>query len=466
MRRWRIVVVLLLCLALVGSMACNPFGGDKEETAQQLVEVVRGDLTVSVSGSGNIEVDKEASLAFDIAGRLVEIKVKEGDRVTRGQPIARLDDTDYQLAVKLAEADLESAQNQLQVAEFDFEAAQGKLEAAKFDVEIAGYAVWQSEITYSYTWEGGSLVVKSDDLTDIIFTDLPGVRLALEQANYYLARAQELLAEDDFDGAQAQLELLQEKLALAEDKAEGRRAHIPLDVTTKILQLEKAKAAFEATNSQLDKAKIALEAASLNIDKAKIALDKAKEDAEKTVLVAPFDGVVASVDAKEGDIIPSPTMILKTIIHLIDPPSMELKVEVDEIDIAGVKPGQRAIIEVDALPALELEGKVTSISSLGKEEAGVVLYEVKIGFAVPEGSGLKVGMSAEADIVINERNNVLLVPDRAIKQDSEGNSVVEVMVGKEVQERPVVIGISDGFDTEIVSGLNEGEVVVERRARS
>jgi len=466
MRRWRIVVVLLLCLALVGSMACNPFGGAEEEASQQLVEVVRGDLTVSVSGSGNIEVDKEASLAFDIAGRLVEIKVKEGDRVTRGQPIARLDDTDYQLAVKLAEADLETAQNQLQVAEFDFEAAQGKLEAAKFDVEIADYAVWQSEITYSYTWEGGSLVVKSDDLTDIIFTDLPGVRLALEQANYYLARAQELLAEGDFDGAQAQLELLQEKLALADDKAEGKRAHIPLDVTTNILQLEKAKATFEATKSQLDKAKIALEAASLNIGKAKIALEKAKEDAEKTVLVAPFDGVVASVDAKEGDIIPSPTMTLTTIIHLIDPPSMELKVEVDEIDIAGVKPGQRAIIEVDALPALELEGEVTSISSLGKEEAGVVLYEVKISFDVPEGSGLKVGMSAEADIVINERNNVLLVPDRAIKQDSQGNSMVEVMVGKEVQERPVVIGISDGFDTEIVDGLNEGEVVVERRAKS
>ena len=466
MRRWRIVAVLLLCLALVGSMACNPFGGAEGEVSQQLVEVRRGDLTVSVSGSGNIGVSNEAKLAFDIAGRLVEIKVKEGDRVTKGQPIARLDDTDYQLAVKLAEADLETAQNQLQVAEFDFEAAQGKLKVARVDVEIADYSLRQSEITYSITWEGGSLVVKSDDLTDIIFTDLPGVRFALGEIDYYIAKSQELLAEDDFDGAQAQLELAQEKIALAEDKAEGKRAHIPLDVTIKVLQLEKAKAAFEATNSQVDKAKIALETASLNIDKAKIALEKAKEDAQKTVLVAPFDGVVASVDAKEGDIIPSPTMTPKTIIHLIDPPSMELKIEVDEIDIAGVKPGQRAIIEVDALPALELEGEVTSISSLGKEEAGVVLYEVKISFDVPEGSGLKVGMSAEADIVINERNNVLLVPDRAIKQDSQGNSMVEVMVGKEVQERPVVIGISDGFDTEIVDGLNEGEVVVERRARS
>ena len=188
MRRWRIAAVLLLCLALVGSMACNPFGGAEGEISQQLVEVRRGDLTVSVSGSGNIEVSNEAKLAFDIGGRIVEIKVEEGDRVTRGQEVARLDDTSYQQAVKLAEADLETAQNQLQAAELDFKAAQENLKAAKFDVEIADYAVWQSEITYSVTWEGGGLILKSTDLTDISFTDLPGVRLALEQANYYLAR--------------------------------------------------------------------------------------------------------------------------------------------------------------------------------------------------------------------------------------------------------------------------------------
>ncbi len=461
MKSWRMVAVLVLCLVLASCLACNPFAGEKEEVSQQLVEVVRGDLTISVSGSGNIEVSNEARLAFDIGGRIVEIKVEEGDRVTRGQQVARLDDTSYQQAVKLAEADLESAQNQLQVAEVDFKAAQAKLKVAKFDIEIADYAVWQSEITYRITWEEGGPIIKSDDLTDIIFTDLPGVRLALEQADYYLASAQELLAEGDVDGAQAQLELVQEKLALSEDKTEGRRAHIPLDVSIKVLQLEKAKATLEATNSQVDKAKIALGTARLNIDKAKIALETAEEDIEKTVLVAPLSGVVASVEADEGDTVSTVT----TIIHLVDLTTMELKLEVDEIDIAGVKPGQRAIIEVDALPDLPLEGEVAFISSLAKEEAGVVLYEVTIGFGVAEGSGLRVGMSATADIVIDERSNVLLVPDRAIKQDSQGNSMVEVMVNEEIEERPVVTGISDGYQTEIVDGLNEGEVVVERRAK-
>ena len=66
MKTWRIVTVLLLCLVLVGSIACNPFGGNEQEVTQQLVEVMRGDLTVTVSGSGNIEVSTEAKLAFGV----------------------------------------------------------------------------------------------------------------------------------------------------------------------------------------------------------------------------------------------------------------------------------------------------------------------------------------------------------------------------------------------------------------
>ena len=96
-------------------------------------------------------------------------------------------------------------------------------------------------------------------------------------------------------------------------------------------------------------------------------------------------------------------------------------------------------------------------------EAGLVIYDVTINFDVAEDSELRVGMSATVDIITDERNNVLLVPNRAITQGSQGNPIVKVMVNeeiKEIEERPVVIGISDGFETEIVSGLDEGETVV------
>jgi RND family efflux transporter MFP subunit len=206
-----------------------------------------------------------------------------------------------------------------------------------------------------------------------------------------------------------------------------------------------------------------LREAQLGMEKYQLALDEANNDLEEAVIVATFDGVVASVDVKEGAIIPAPTLTLQTIIHLIDLTTMELTAEVDEIDIALVKPGQEAIIEVDALPALQLDAEVISISVLPEVEEGVVLYEVMIGFDVPEGYELKVGMSATADIIIQGGSGVLLVPNRAIEYDSQGNPIVRVMVNEESEERSVVVGISDGYYTEIVDGLSEGEIVVIER---
>jgi multidrug efflux pump subunit AcrA (membrane-fusion protein) len=145
---------------------------------------------------------------------------------------------------------------------------------------------------------------------------------------------------------------------------------------------------------------------------------------------------------------------------------MELVVELDEIDVPDVSRRQRVIISVDALPDALLEGRVVSVSPLPKVEAGVVSYEVKVGFDVPPGSNLRVGMSATVDIVLSDRSNVLLVPDRAIEFDPQGMPVVRVLVTQEpegvteIEQRSVVIGLSDGFQTEIMSGLWEGETVV------
>jgi len=341
-------------------MACNPFGGGEPEVSQQLVEVVRGDLTVSVSGSGSLDVSSEVSLAFGSGGKVDKINIEEGDKVSKGDVLAQLDTSSLELALTQAEVALVQAE----------------------------VALVQAEV-------------------------------ARDQAEYDLNQLKDVL-HASYD-----------RIKIAE------------------LQLELTGLQIELTESQ--------------IEAAEQSVAQAQKQLEEAIITAPFDGVVASVYADEGDIIPPPTMAAKEIIHLIDLTTMELKVEVDEIDIPGMEPNQRAIIEVDALPALPLEGKVSSISLLPAEEAGVIVYDVKIEFHVPEGTGLRAGMSATADIIIYEKNNVLLAPSRAIKQDSQGNPVVKVMVDEEIEERPVVTGISDGFQTEIVDGLKEGEVVVVER---
>jgi len=332
MKSWRMVAILLLCLVLAGTAAC---GGEPEEAEWQLTEVVRGDLTVSVSGSGNIGVSDEASLVFGSGGKVDKLYVEEGDKVSKGDVLAKLDTGALELALAQAEVALEHAEYNLNQLEDVLHASQDRVDIAKSELKATEQAV-----------------------------------------------------------AQAQ--------------------------------------------KQLDEATI----------------------------TAPFDGLVAAMYVKEGDITPSPTMSSMPVVYLIDPTSMELSAEVDEIDVPGVKPGQRAIIEVDALPDEQFEGVVTLVGSLPVVEAGLVLYKVKIGFDVPEGSELKVGMSATADIIIQQRNNVLLVPDRAVERDSQGNPVVKVMVNEQIEERSVVIGISDGFQTEIVDGLVEGEIVmIEQRAK-
>lgn len=411
MKSWRAAAVLLLSLVLVSSMACNPFGGDQEEISQQLVEVVRGDLIVSVSGSGNVAVSNEARLVFGTSGRIDKIFIDDGDEVAKREVLARLDTAPLELALAQAQATLvqvQIAQTQAQIAQAPAQATLTQAQATLAQAQIA------LNVAEDNLEDADDLLRRMRKDLDIRHPDVEAVEVLFETAELEFE-----VAEAQFAAAELQLEIAESQLELVEPQ---------------------------------------LEAADLQLEVAEQALGEAQKQLDRVTITAPFDGVVASIDVDEGDTVSAAT----SIVHLIDLTSIELEVAVDEIDIAEVKLGQRAIIEVDALQALQLEGKVTSISLLSEETGGVVLYEVTISFDVPQDYNLKIGMSAIADIVTDERSNVLLVPDRTITQDSQGNPIVKVMVDEEIEEieeRPVVLGISDGFQTEIVDGLEEGEVV-------
>ena len=137
----------------------------------------------------------------------------------------------------------------------------------------------------------------------------------------------------------------------------------------------------------------------------------------------------------------------------------------DEIDIPLVEAGQKVIITFDALADAELDGMVTTVYPLPLEVGGVIVYNVKIEIDVPEESGVMVGMSAEAEIVLVSRTDVLLIPDRAINSDEDGNPVVYVLIDDDLIARPVETGISDDFNTEIISGLQAGETILASRKR-
>jgi HlyD family secretion protein len=389
---WQIITASLLCLALVGAVACpSPDGGAAEVS---LVEVVRGDLTVIVSGSGNITVSRDASLAFGTGGKVEAVYVKAGDQVSQGEVLARLDTGVLELA-------LAQAQLALSTAEYNL------------------------------------------DKTQQIYTraDINAAKTAVSNASTYLQYAKMMLI-----GANSveQVEFWENEVYQAEVNlaaAEQRR--------------DEMLAGGESAEVTLRRLEVAA---------ARKAMEQAQKDLDEATITAPFEGIVGAIYVDEGDIIPPPTMAATVAIYFITPTSLELKAEVDEIDIPDVEVGQSAVIEVDAIADDLLEGTVTSISPVPVIQAGLVLYEVTISLTIPADAGVMVGMSATADIMIDKSEDTLLVPERAVGHDEQGNTVVRVSVDGQLEVRPVVIGISDGLQTEVLEGLEDGDMVaVEKR---
>lgn len=424
MKIWRITGVLLLIMAVAGTIACSSFGGNAKEAGQQLVEVVRGDLVLSVSGSGNIEVSNEAKLAFSAGGKVDEIYVEEGAHVTKGEALAKLDTTDLELAMTQAQIALTQAQLAVTSANVTLRTAKHSLEEAR-DI---------------YTWP-----------------DIETAKADVDDAEAYVDYVTTNLANAT---TQAQQNMWSSALVYAQTRLTAAEAVL----NSMVKSYDTEEVAIK--KMEVEAAELTLVLRQQSLVQARQALEQARKQLNEATITAPFDGVVASVLVDEGDVIPSPTFASTTIVYLVDLTSIKLEVEVDEIDMPGVKVGQRAIIKVDALPDVQFDGKLASIYPVPLEQAGVVVYKVKIDLDVPEDSKVRIGMSTDADIIISERSNVLLVPDRAVKQDSDGNDIVEVKVNGELQERSVVTGISDGLDTEIIDGLNEGEIVLVGRSSS
>ncbi|MCK4388173.1 MAG: efflux RND transporter periplasmic adaptor subunit, partial [Dehalococcoidia bacterium] len=308
------------------------------------------------------------------------------------------------------------------------EMAQARCEMARVDFEMAENKL----IRTIYPMYTGAYI-----------SDLPGTWLALGEVEDDLEEAQRLMEQGKADDAQAQLELVGAGVAKAKEKLHSRRWVLPLSVKLVELQRDQAKTA-------LDISKIDLATAELELASAKLELDKA-------TIVAPFDGIASEVTIDEGQQLSAMTYA-NPAIRLVDPGKIEMTGVVDEIDIAQVKLGQEADITLDALPDMEVRGRVTFISQIGTVQAGVVSYKTTITLEKPD-EELRDGMSATAEIIIDRHDNVLLIPNRAV-QGSWDNPWVEVAVGEQIEQRQLTLGLSDGIKTEVLSGLEEGEMVV------
>jgi len=402
MRKLRNAIILSLFILLTGALSCGQTGQSTSVNGQKLFTVIRGDLFINVKGTGHIETTREVRLSFSTSGKIDKVYVEEGDSVNQGDVLAQIETDALELALSEAIVNHEEAQIAVFEMEINLKNAEIALEKAQDtykwpELEVAEADVEEAETNLQYAIDHGyeALILRYSALLEA----------AEKRLNAMLSGAD------------------------------------PDEVVIKKLQLEK-------TNQSLELAERSLELANQSLNFARKQLDEA-------AIVAPFRGIVASIDTEEGDVI----IASNPVVHLVDLAILELLVEIDEMDIAKVEQNQEVIVHMDALPETSFEGVVNTIYPLPAQTTGLVMYNVKITIELLEKSDIKVGMRAIADIVIDKKSNILKIPSQAIKQDSTGRHIVQVLEGNKLLERIITTGISNGFETEIISGLSENEVV-------
>ncbi len=201
------------------------------------------------------------------------------------------------------------------------------------------------------------------------------------------------------------------------------------------------------------------------VAQAKAALENAEEDLKNSTIVSPIDGLVLSKDVNVGDAVSSILVLgsqATLLLTLGDISEVYVQGKVDEADIGKVYLDQPARIVVEAFKDKKFTGKVTKISPLGKEKDNVTTFEVRVSISNPTGE-LKANMSANAEVVLEEKKNVLMVQEASLIYDKDRNASVELPDPKAPNGRKKVdvkLGISNGVKTEIVSGLSEKQQVV------
>jgi len=236
--------------------------------------------------------------------------------------------------------------------------------------------------------------------------------------------------------------------------------------------LEDAEKAYQlALNKQmaamrnLAVARADMTRAKAQVAQARAALERAEENLGYSTIVSPMDGLVLSRNVEVGDAVSSILVLgsqATLVMTLGDVGDVYVLGKVDQADIGRVYMGQRARIVVESFKDRKFDGQVTKISPLGVEKDNVTTFEVRVSIRNPGGE-LKANMSANAEIIMEEKHNVLLAPEAAILYDKDRKPSIEIPAPETKTGRskvPVQIGISNGVKTELVAGLKEGQQVV------
>ena len=375
--------------------------------AKNQVRVTRGRIDSHIAARGRVEgvSSQEIKLASRVVGRLKEVAVNDGDALRQGQVVAVLENDDLQAQVEQARANVQRAQALLE-----------KLQnGARPEERAASRAA------------------------------LEEAQAAADNARQNLERSQKLFQEGGIIS----------KSVLDQAERDGRMAQA---------RLESARQNYKLIMAPPRAEDVAAARAEVNLARAQLA--QAQDNFNNTFVRSPVDGVVVKRYMNPGESI-SYESLYQPIVSVSDTTHLMVRTEVDETDISKIKLGQRASMRCDAFRGQTFYGHVVRISGgLGPKKIQTDNPTEKIDTDVLEsfvevdpGSPLRVGLRVDVYIELEHRENVLVIPVRAVEYQ-QGIATVHVKLPSGIQTRNIQLGAGDGVNIEVAQGLGEGDVVV------
>ena len=439
----------------------------------RLVSLRTGDITIKVSENGVLEPVLQVEVKSRVAGRVRSITVKEGDKVTRGQLLAEVDPTEITREFERVKAQRDASQAGLRQAQETYEL---NLRQNALTIKRAEAALAEARARLAATAAPNRSQDINQAQTAVVRAEaqVADARRTLERKKSLVARG--FVAQSEADGAQITVTLAEDDVISAKQRLsllrEGAR---PVDVDSAKAAVESARVALESERTNAGQARLRvrdIERARAEVAQIENQLAQQGVQMSETRIVAPIGGEVTGKYVQTGELVASATAGFAqgaTLVKIADLTRMQVKVNINEVDVARVHVGQPVEIHADGIPGKIFAGKVAAIapSSLGDKQAtsggnggtqGVVRFEVKITILQPD-VRLRPGMTASVDIILDRHRGVPLLSAEAVTKGNHVTVVKGVGVGRTKADRVLTVGLRDDSHVEVRGGLQPDEKV-------
>jgi HlyD family secretion protein len=412
MKRIGLIAILLLVLAALGTAGYLVATSRAQSAKYRTAKAERGAIVASVSATGNLNAVTTVQVGSQVSGQIKELFADFNSPVKKGQLIARLDPDPFVAKVNAARADVENAQagalNQ-----------QANVEKARADVENtrAGVATAEANGAKAQADVENARAALATSQANIArdSATLANAKLQLDR-NVDLLKKQ-LIAQSDKDQAQmtydtgrAQVEATQAQARASQAtlrSAEGQQAASQSQVKAAQAQLASSQAAFQVAEAQFKAAEAA-------VRNKQAALDQARLDLAHSEIRAPVNGVVISRAIDVGQTVAASLQAPTLFTIAEDLTRMQVEAAVDEADVGRLRESMAATFTVDAFPGQTFRGEIVQIRKAPQVVQNVVTYTTVIAVSNPDGK-LMPGMTANVRIQVDRKNDVLRVPNAALR---------------------------------------------------